>query len=454
MVSPIDRERIFDLAADPAPWALAAVIVALPVWWLAGAPVLALAAVLLCITGWGCGRSLGAMRRVRDGAVARCVTIEDALRQSQKMEAVGRLTAGIAHDFNNHLTAISGNVELLKRHLEPGQEKLVDHADAALQGVQRAAVLTGRLLSLSRQPTPEAEAVDIGRLLGGLSELLRRTLGEGIDLAVRVPDDQSFVWADVNQMESVLLSLAVNVRGQIAHGGVLTLTADAVRLDALFASTYPGVLSGDYIRIVVGDAAMVAAEAVPDAGGPRQPADDPANAELSMARGFARQAGGCLLGSAGGSALLRMFLPRYQPPALSAAAAHHRGDGPMTVLVVEDDVEIRALCMQTLRALDFDVLEASDAMAAIRLVADRGGIDLLFTDLGLPGGVSGRALADAARTVDPGIRVLFSSAFVQSAERGDTAFLPKPFDAVQLGDMVTRVLRAPVAGGCAETVQG
>ncbi len=405
---------------------------------------------------WRLTRDVTRLRRLLEAGNRERAAMEEALRQSQKMEAIGRLTGGIVHDFNNHLTVISSNVELVKRRMDGGQERLVRHLDAAMQGVQRAATLTGRLLSFSRDPASEPEAVDVGRLLAGLSDLLRRTLGEDVSLDVQIPEERWFVWADVNQMENALLSLAVNARDRVSHGGVLALTGSNVRLNDQFVAAHPGVLPGEYIRIAFSDSTLAAEAADPALDW--QPADDLADVGLSMARGFVRQAGGCLLraGSVAGPPSLRLFLPRYQPPAPSGIISRSHDNARPSILVVEDDAAVRRACVETLRELDYTVLEAPDAMEAFRLIADHGGIDLLFTDLGLPGGVNGRTLADAARNVDPAIRVLFSTGYAPSDAHSNsaTSLLAKPFTPAQLAQKVKDVLSAVPVSHRTETVQG
>ena len=245
-------------------------------------------------------------------------------------------------------------------------------------------------------------------------------------------------WADVNQMENALLSLAVNVRDQVRDGGRLTIAVANIRLDEM---AYPALPAGDYIQIAVGDVE------------PKDwlPADAESTTDLLMVVAFARDAGGCLLrsGPAGGGVSLRLLLPRYAPPPLGSSVSRRETGGRPTILVVEDDAAVRAACVEILRDLDYAVLEAPDAMEAFRLIADHGGIDLLFTDLGLPGGVSGRALADAASNVDAGIRVLFTTGNERAdlTERAGTALLRKPFSPARLAAMVRDVLAAQQAVG-------
>jgi CheY-like chemotaxis protein len=440
-------------------WIGGIVAAALLVAWLSDEDWLALlvAVALMVVAAWYAVKLLTAARAAQERAEQERAAMERALQQSQKMEALGRLTVGVAHDFNNHLTVISSNVEMVARRLDGtqergAQERLLRHTEAAMQGVQRAAVLTGRLLSFSRQPAPEPEAVDVDRLLGGLSDLLRRTLGDRIGLAIVPSATPWFTWADVNQMENALLSLAVNARDQLRNGALLTIAVSNVHLDEGFEAAYPAVLPGDYIQILVSDSTS----------GPEPkawlPADDVSSADLSMARAFVREAGGHMQRSDHPlSALsLRLFLPRYAPPMPATAVSRRETGGRPTILVVEDDAAVRGACVEVLRELDYVVLEAPDAMEAFRLIADHGGIDLLFTDLGLPGGVSGRALADAARNVDAGIRVLFTTGYerVDMAERAGSALLRKPFNPAQLAGMVREVLAAQPTVTQSETVRG
>jgi len=462
LFSPVHQERCYKFAARPGPWIVAGVVIASAIWWAAASPVLAVVTGVFVVVLWCFSRALFSCRNRLIIARRDHEMLEEALRQAQKLEAVGRLATGIAHDFNNHLTVISSNLELIKYRLDGGQERLIRHADAALHGVQRAAALTARLLTLSRPPSVEPEAVDVGRLLNGLSDLLRRTLEEGIDLEVHLPDAQRFVWADMRQMENALLSLAVNARHRISRGGVLALAVSTVFLDDDFVAAHPGVLPGDYVHISFSESmrAIAAGQSFGqpafDAASLWQPVDDLSRTGLSMASGFVHAAGGCLLRSAAviGAPALCVLLPRYQPPAPGGATPRRVGDGRPRILVVEDDAAVRGACVETLSELGYEVLEAPDAMEAFRLIADHGGIDLLLADLGLPGGVSGRALAAAARNVDPGMRVLLISGYATDValKRSDDLLLAKPFNPAQLADKVKQALGPLLVTGRTETV--
>ncbi len=435
-------------------WILGIVAVTVLTWRLTDGMLASAASGLTVLVLAACC-SVGQVARLRNALADKeqeRAAMEVALRRSQKMEALGRLTLGVAHDFNNHLTVISSNVEMISRRLEPGQEKLLRHTDLAMQGVRRAAILTGRLLSFSRQPAIEPETVDVDRLVDGLADLVRRTLGERIRLEVELSASAWFAWADINQMENALLSLVVNARDQVPDGGVLSIVVSNVQLDAVFAAANPAVPPGDYIQIAVSGSTD------PAEAQRWEPAEDLTSADLFMARAFVREVGGCLLRSdpmlCGLS--LRMFLPRYVPPPVASAAMAHSAGGQTTILVVEDDPAVRSVSVETLRGQGFHVLEAPDAMEAFRLIADHGGIDLLFTDLGLPGGVSGRALADAARNVDPRMRVLFTTGYERAdlPDRVAAMLLRKPFNPAQLVAKVRDVLAAQQQAERSETVQG
>jgi CheY-like chemotaxis protein len=440
-------------AVAPGPWLLGVATACLTVWLLSGLVWLAAVGLgCMVLAAWRSGKTEAGLRDALARSRQERLAMEQALERSQKMEVLGRLTAGVAHDFNNHLTVISSNVEMLARLPDASRERLLRHADAAMHGVQRAALLTARLLSFSHWPVPQPEAVDVDRRLTGLADLLRRTLGDRIGLDV-VPSQEAWLaLADVSQMESAMLSLAVNARDRVRDGGVLKIAVANVHLDAVFQAAYPSVRPGQYIQVAVGDTA-----------GPGKPehwqaADDVNSADLSMARAFVREAGGFLLRSdpAAEGLSLRLFLPRYVPPALSPVVSRRGAVERPTILVVEDDARVRAACVETLRELDYMVLEAPDAMEAFRLIADHGGIDLLFTDVGLPGGVSGRALADAARNADPGIRVLFTTGYgrIDLLGHACSALLRKPFNPAQLAAKVRDVLAAESSAASSVTVQG
>jgi signal transduction histidine kinase/ActR/RegA family two-component response regulator len=382
---------------------------------------------------------------------------EDALRQAQKMEAVGRLTGGIAHDFNNHLTVISSNIELLMRRLPENSGSLARLADAAMNGVRRAATLTQRLLAFSRQQTLDPEPLDLGQLVSGMLDLLRRTLGESISIQTVSPGRLWLTRIDANQLESALLNLAVNARDAMPRGGTLTIETANAALDEAYAAQHADLTAGQYVMIAVRDTGIgMSADVQARAFEPfftTKPFGHGTGLGLSMVYGFVAQSGGHVrIDSAPGlGTTIRLYLPRYvlQPSSLAVAgdAAAGRSHGAAeTVLVVEDDDTVRHAAVEALREIGYHVLEAPDAMEAFQLIADRGGIDLLFTDVGLPGGVNGRALADAAHNISPALKVLFTTGYTtlqSDTLNGDAHFLAKPFSLQQLETKVREVLDAP-----------
>jgi signal transduction histidine kinase/ActR/RegA family two-component response regulator len=410
---------------------------------------------------------LAALRARRESAtlaalqaeIRRREQAEDALRQAQKMEAVGRLTGGIAHDFNNHLTVISSNVELLKRRLPGNAEGLGRLADAAMHGVRRAATLTQRLLAFSRQQTLDPEPLDAGQLVSGMLDLLRRTLGETVVVETASAPGLWLTRIDAHQLESALLNLAVNARDAMPRGGKLTIETANAAIDESYAAKHADLTAGQYVMIAVHDTGFgMSPDIQARAFEPfftTKPFGQGTGLGLSMVYGFVAQSGGHVRieSKFGQGTTIRLYLPRYvqQPspavvPGGAAPRAHH---GSETVLVVEDDDTVRHAAVEALREIGYEVLEAPDAMEAFRLIADRGGIDLLFTDVGLPGGVNGRALADAAHNINPALKVLFTTGYTMGSSlqpgslNGNLQFLAKPFSLQQLEAKVREVLDGP-----------
>jgi signal transduction histidine kinase/ActR/RegA family two-component response regulator len=414
---------------------------------------------------------LAAWRARREGAtlaalqaeIRRREQAEEALRQAQKMEAVGRLTGGIAHDFNNHLTVISSNVELLKRRLPESAANLERLADAAMNGVRRAATLTQRLLAFSRQQTLDPEPLDAGQLVTGMLDLLRRTLGESVEVATVSGGGLWLTRIDANQLESALLNLAVNARDAMPRGGKLTIETANAALDESYAAMHADLAAGQYVMLAIRDTGVgMSPDVKARAFEPfftTKPFGQGTGLGLSMVYGFVKQSGGHVRidSEPGQGTTIRLYLPRYvqQPSPLAATrvAGPGRTHGAAeTVLVVEDDDTVRHAAVEALREIGYQVLEAPDAMEAFRLIADRGGIDLLFTDVGLPGGVNGRALADAAHNIHPTLKVLFTTGYTLDSTsdsgplNGDAHFLAKPFSLQQLEAKVREVLDAPAPG--------
>ncbi|HEY7576874.1 MAG TPA: response regulator [Acetobacteraceae bacterium] len=383
-----------------------------------------------------------AIALLRDEAKRREVA-EEALRHAQKLEAIGRLTRGIAHDINNHLTVISSNIELAQRRLPTDSISLRRFTDAAMAGVQRAAALTHRLLAFSRQQPLDPEPLDLGRLVTNATDLLRHILGEDIAVETVLADGLWRTRVDANQLENVLLNLAVNARDAMPNGGRLTIETANTWLDKAPAAARAKACCGQYVLLAVTD---TGARSAPDSGG-----DAAAGLGLSMVQDFVRQSGGhvTLDNTPGTGVTVRLYLPRFggdaeDRSASPAAVTPGRRGSSRTILVVEDDEHVRRSSVEALRDMGYEVLEAGDAMEAVRLIVDQGGIDLLFTDVGLPGGVSGHVLADAARRAQPGLRVLFATGYARaSGQVQGTQFIAKPFSLAALAAKIREVMTEP-----------
>ncbi|WP_159993177.1 PAS domain S-box protein [Roseomonas sp. 18066] len=373
--------------------------------------------------------------------------LEDQLRQSSKMEAVGQLTGGIAHDFNNLLTGITGSLELLTRRLAQGRHaEIPRYADAARGAAQRAAALTHRLLAFSRRQTLDPRPTDANRLVAGMEELIRRTIGPSIALQITATPGVWTVLVDPPQLENALLNLCINARDAMPQGGRLEIATDNHRLDAEAAAA-SGLLAGDYVTLCVGDTGSgMTPDVIARAFDPfftTKPQGQGTGLGLSMIYGFVRQSGGAvrIASTPGEGSRLCLDLPRHDGPAVTeplppAAVAVPRGQGER-VLVVDDEPSVRLLVTEVLEDLGYAALEAADGPAGLRILRSPARIDLLVTDVGLPqgmpGGMNGRQLAEAARRLRPGLRILFITGFAESAvlSHGDLGpgmqLLTKPF---------------------------
>jgi len=389
-------------------------------------------------------------------AAERLKVTEEALLQSQKMEAVGQLTGGIAHDFNNLLTGIVGSLDLLQTRLNQGRtDNVARYIDAAMTSANRAAALTHRLLAFARRQPLIPKSVDANQLVVSLEDLLRRTIGETIDLAIAAADDLWFTLCDPNQLESALLNLAINARDAMPDGGKLTITTSNARIEGVTADS-PALSPGDYVCIGVTDtgtgmSAEVAARAF-DPFFTTKPIGQGTGLGLSMIYGFARQSDGHVTidSKLGRGTSVRLYLPRHRgeiaPQFASAAtAAEHVATGE-TVLIVEDEPVVRAVIVEMLGEQGYQTLEAVDGPSGLRILRTNARIDLLVTDVGLPG-MNGRQLADQARETRPGLKVLFITGYAESVAISDGFLQPgmemitKPFDL----DNLSRRIRAMVS---------
>jgi PAS domain S-box-containing protein len=384
-------------------------------------------------------------------AAERLKAAEEALLQSQKMEAVGQLTGGIAHDFNNLLTGIVGSLDLLQTRLNRGRtDNVARYIDAAMTSANRAAGLTHRLLAFARRQPLVPKIVDVNQLVVSLEDLLRRTIGETIDLQIVASEDLWCTLCDPNQLESALLNLAINARDAMPDGGNLTIATSNVHLDSAIANT-PALSPGDYICIDVADtgegmSAQVAARAF-DPFFTTKPIGQGTGLGLSMIYGFARQSSGHVTidSRLGRGTSIKLYLPRRQgdvaaQQTLAVKAAEPAGAGE-TVLVVEDEPVVRGVIVEMLEDLGYRTLEAVDGPAGLRTLRENERIDLLVTDVGLPG-INGRELADQARETRPDLKVLFITGYAESAALSKGFLQPgmelitKPFDLDHLAQRV------------------
>ena len=388
--------------------------------------------------------------------VSRQRELEDRLRQSQKMEAVGQLTGGLAHDFNNLLTGISGALELMQLRLKQGRiDDLPRYIGAAQTSAGRAAALTHRLLAFSRRQPLDPRPVDVARLIGGMEDLLRGTLGPGIVLEVKVDADTWPILADANQLENALLNLCINARDAMPDGGTVTIVTGQEWLDEMGAADHE-VPPGAYLTLCVSDTGMgMSPEVIARAFDPfftTKPMGQGTGLGLSMIYGFVRQSGGQvqIRSTLGEGTTMCLLLPRHYgavADAVSGAGAGLELEGSgETVLVVDDEPGVRMLVREVLAELGYAVVEAESGAEAIDLLGGARRVDLLITDVGLPGGMNGRQVADAARAARAELPVLFITGFAENAVVGDgplehgMALIAKPFAMETLAARVREML--------------
>jgi signal transduction histidine kinase len=381
---------------------------------------------------------------------------EAALRQSQKMEAVGQLTGGIAHDFNNMLTGVIGGLDIVKRRLASGRTDDLDRfMDAAAASAQRAAALTARLLAFSRRQSLDARPLDAGALAQSLEDLLRRTIGENIALRIVAAPGVPPAIADANQLENAILNLAINARDAMPDGGQLTVETATVELDAAYVAARPDVLPGRYVMVAVSDTGVgMASEVLDKVFDPfftTKPIGQGTGLGLSMVYGFARQSGGQVRihSRPGEGTSVKLYLPASDADIRAAAPAPalvREGRGE-TVLVVEDDPSVRLLVREVLAELNYSAIEAGDATAAIPILSSDAPIDLMVSDVGLPG-LSGRQLAEIAREHRPALPILFVTGYAENAAiragflGTNMGMITKPFAIDVLAAKIDEMIRA------------
>lgn len=381
-------------------------------------------------------------QRVTD-ALAQRELAENALRQAQKMEAVGQLTGGLAHDFNNLLGGITGSFEMIARRLEQGRTDDAErYVTAGLGAARRAASLTHRLLAFSRRQTLSPRPTNINALLADFLELVRRTVGPEITVTTGCDSTIWHTLVDANQLENAMLNLCINARDAMPDGGVLTIETLNLTLDEP-AAQLRGLAPGDYVTVNVSDTGVgIAPEDLDRVFEPfftTKPIGQGTGLGLSMVYGFARQSHGIVRvrSQPGTGTHVRLYLPRHENVAeVHNASASRSKAAPQCgarILVVDDEPTVRMMMVDALGLLDFDCIEAHDGPSAMAILDDNPALDLLVTDVGLPGGLNGRQVADEARRRQPGLKVLFVTGYADSvvlqkdaAETG-VAVLTKPF---------------------------
>jgi PAS domain S-box-containing protein len=406
------------------------------------------------------GEALANGQRIFTGFIRDLTTrqkMEEELRQSQKMEAIGQLTGGVAHDFNNLLTVITGNLEMLEPSLSDARDR--EMLREAQDAVQDGAKLTAQLLAFGRRQPLNPEPTDIGPLVSNFAELMRRTLGESIELSIVTTGSAHLAVVDATQLQNALLNLVINARDAMPRGGRLTIEISHASLDADYAQMYPEVRTGRYVLISVSDTGEGMSEDV------RRRAFEPffttkptgagTGLGLSMVYGFVKQSGGNvqLYSELGRGTSVRVFLPLAEDIQSAAASTASRADvdvmpgGSETILVVEDDPRLRRVVSARLRGLGYQVVEADNGSNALAMLAAHSEIAMIFTDFVMPGGMNGNDLVEAALATKPDIKVLFTSGYAEPAvarrKLRAGAWLKKPYTAVELAEIVRDVLDGP-----------
>jgi PAS domain S-box-containing protein len=380
---------------------------------------------------------------------------EEALRHSQKMEAVGQLTGGVAHDFNNLLQVIMGNLETLRRNIPEDAGRLVRATQNAMTGAKRAASLTQRLLAFARRQPLNPKPLDVNQMVGGMSELLHRTLGETISIELVRGAGLWTVEADQNELEAAILNLAVNARDAMPEGGRLTIETANAHIDDIYAARHAEVNPGQYVSLAVSDSGLgMDSDTIARAFEPfftTKPVGKGTGLGLSQVYGFVKQSGGHvkIYSEPGQGTTVKIYLPRIADAATEAdegeALALPEGAAE-TILVVEDDDAVRVYSVEILRELGYRVLEAHDGPSALRLLERQSQIDLLFSDVVLPGGMTGAQVAAEAARLKPGLKVLFTTGYARNAiihngrlDKG-VELLTKPFTYADLASKVRDIL--------------
>jgi signal transduction histidine kinase len=403
-------------------------------------------------------RTLETLEQQVEERTAQLRSNEEALRQSQKMEAVGQLTGGIAHDFNNMLTGIIGSLELLRRRIARGKlDDLDGLIDLGVTSANRAAGLTHRLLAFSRRQSLDSKPVEINRLVSSMGELLQRSINESITLQMCLTDQLWTAEADPNQLESALLNLVINARDAMPSGGKLTVETTNRHLDSVFTAAYGTLSPGDYVELSVSDTGCGIPQSVMgrvfDPFFTTKPIGQGTGLGLSMIYGFARQSRGhvTIHSEVGKGTTVSLFLPRFVGEVVTDAAVNPAllpfANAGETVLIVEDDPAVRVLVSAVLKELGYAFVEAGDADAAVPIIESEQRIDLMISDVGLPG-MNGRQLAEIGRQIRPDLKVLFITGYAEhAAVRGGfldpgMQLITKPFTFELLTAKVREMIQA------------
>ena len=385
------------------------------------------------------------------------IGLEANLRQSQKMEAVGQLTGGLAHDFNNMLQGITGSLAVVQKRIALGRTDDLDRFIAsAVASAVHAGALIHRLLAFSRRQPLDPRPIQSNLLVASMEDLLRRTLGETIELKTMLNDELWLTLSDANQLESAILNLAINARDAMPDGGGLTIETSNTTLPGVDAMRIQDVIPGEYVCICVSDTGSgMSPKVVERAFEPfftTKPIGQGTGLGLSMIYGFTRQSNGyCLIESAiGQGTRVKVFLPRHRGDAVQPAVALSFSESPAgehgeVVVVVEDEPVVRNLIVEVVTELGYRALEAHDGISGLSFLSSTDRVDLLITDIGLPG-MNGRQLADAARASRPGLKVLFITGYAENATVADgflepgMALLTKPFSMESLAVRIRQLI--------------
>ena len=404
-------------------------------------------------------RALRRANRDLEAQIEEREKVEAALRQSQKMEAIGRLTGGIAHDFNNMLGIVMGNLDLLLRRFSDGDPKLVRLAEHAMEGAKRAAALTQRLLAFSRLQPLRPTAADIAKTVTDMTHLLRRTLGETVAVETVSAGGLWRAHIDLPQLETAIVNLAINSRDAMPNGGKLTIETGNAYLDRAYAEADEDVKPGQYVMVAITDTGVgIPANVLGQVFEPfftTKPTGMGTGLGLSQVQGFIKQSGGHIriYSEVGVGTTVKLYLPRSQTDLDRPVAGAQRSEAPgrrdLTVLVVEDEIGVREFAVEALSELGYDVISADGAKAALEQLGAHPEVALMLTDVVMPE-TNGRVLAEEARRRWPKLRVVFMTGYTRNAivhngvVDAGAHLVSKPFSVAQLGAELEAALAEPV----------